>query len=211
MLYIFLLVLIGVVFRAWLTFNTISSGDMGFFYKEHILNYFNVPFMWETFRNLGFGGNAALSQGVYFYNLPLGMLGNYLDFGIIERIIWFWPILLIGFLSPLFLASATKLFPKKFFPLATLIYFLNTYFFIIMGGGQITVVLGYITIPVAFALFIDAINNFKFFKILLFSLVFTSLILFDFRFVYMFTVILLLYTFFCCITITSLSGILIFF
>ena len=89
MLYIFLLVLIGVVFRAWLTFNTISSGDMGFFYKEHILNYFNVPFMWETFRNLGFGGNAALSQGVYFYNLPLGMLGNYLDFGIIERIIWF--------------------------------------------------------------------------------------------------------------------------
>lgn len=208
MLYIFLLVLIGVIFRAWLTFNLISSGDMGFFHREQILNYFNPPFMWETFRNLGFGGNALLSQGVYFYNLPLGILGNYLDFGIIERIIWFWPILLAGFLSPLFLASTIKLFPKNFFPLVTFIYFLNTYFFIIMGGGQLTVALGYITIPIAFALFINAVNNFKLFKILFFNLVFTSLILFDFRFVYIFTVILFLYAFFCCITITSLSEIL---
>jgi len=78
-----------------------------------------------------------------------------------------------------------------------------------MGGGQITVVLGYIAIPLAFALFINAINNFKFFKILLFSLVFTFLILFDFRFVYIFTVVLFLYTFFCCITITSLAELLI--
>lgn len=205
MLYGFLIVLIVVIFHNWFTFLLISAGDLGFFHKEQIIQYFNPPFMWETFRNLGFGGNSFISQGVYLYNIPLGFLGRYLDFSIIERIIWFSPILVAGFISPLILGKVFKLFPSKFYPLISLIYLLNTYFFMIMGGGQLTVVMGYVIFPLAFALFLKAIESTKLLPILLFSLVFSLLVAFDFRYTYMFIILLFLYTLFICMQLHSFA------
>lgn len=207
MLYIFLLVLIGIIFHTWFTFLPISAGDWGFFYKEQILEYFNPPYMWETFRNLGFGGSSFISQGVYWYNLLLGILGRYFDYGIIERIIWFFPILLVGFISPLILGKVLNLFPKKFYPIIAFLYIVNTYFLMIMGGGQLTVVLGYITIPLAFALFISTIKRMTFFKVGFFSFIFSFLFAFDFRLTFIFLFIIFFYTIFSLIYVTSVKDI----
>lgn len=203
MLYVFVIFLVLIVFRSWFSFLPISSGDLGFFYKEQIIQYFNPPFMWETFRNLGFGGNSFISQGVYLYNIPLGFLGKYLDYSIVERIIWFFPILIAGCVSPLILGKVLKLFPAKFYPLISLIFLLNTYFFMIMGGGQLTVVLAYVTVPLAFALFVKMIEKTKLLPVLLFSLVFALLVSFDFRYAYIFIILMFIYTFFVCIQFRS--------
>lgn len=203
MLFIFLLVLIGIIFHTWFTFIPISSGDLGFFFKEHIVEYFNSPFMWETFRNAGLGGKAFLHQGVYFYNIPLGLLGRYFDYGVIERIIWFYPILLVGFIAPIILGKVLNIFPSKFYPVASFVYILNTYFFMTMGGGQLTVVQGYITIPLALSVFITAIEKTSITKILLFCFIFAFLFAFDFRYAYIFLVILLVYTVFLCLNCSS--------
>lgn len=202
-LYGFLIVLIVVIFHSWFTFLLISAGDLGFFYKEQIIAYFNPPFMWETFRNLGFGGESFLHHGVYLYNLPLGFLGKYFDYGFIERIIWFYPILIVGVLSPIILGRVLNLFPSKFAPLIAIIFFLNTYFLMIIGGGQLTVVQAYITIPLALALFISVLRKTTLVRILSFGLIFSLLVSFDFRVVYLFAVILLIYTLFSILSFTS--------
>ena len=208
MLYVVILALIIIVFRNWFTFLLISSGDLGFFFKEHIVEYLNPPFMWETFRNLGFGGDSFLHQGVYFYNLPLGLLGRYLDFGVVERIIWFYPILIIGFISPIVLGRVLKIFPSRFYPLIAFIYLLNTYFLLIIGGGQLTVVFGYVAIPIVFAAFVSVVNSMKTKKILLFSLLFSFLVAFDFRLAYIFLVLVFFYFIYSCLFLNSFSSVL---
>lgn len=205
MLYAFVVVIIVVIFRNWFGFLPVSSGDTSFFFKEQIIGYFNPPFMWEAFRNLGFGGPAFISQGVYFYNVPLGILGHVLDYGVIERIIWFFPILLLGFVSPIILAKTLKLFDSKLYPLTALIFLLNTYFLIIISGGQFTVAFGYIAIPLVFAAYLSAVRDITFIKIILSGFLFSVLVSFDFRFTYIYLVVLFLYIFFSCLTKTSLS------
>src|SRR5258708_325339 len=205
MLYVIVVIAIGIIFHNWFNLLPVSSGDLGFFYKEQIIQYFNPPFMWETFRNVGFGGDSFLHQGVYLYNLPLGILGKYFDYGLAERVLWFYPILLVGFLTPIILARTLKVFPSQFYPLASFIYLLNTYFFMIMGGGQLTVVQAYITIPLVFAVFIAAVHARAIYKILLISILFSLLVSFDFRFAYMFFLVAFLYAIFTCFYLTSIS------
>lgn len=195
-LYIAVITAFFLVFRAWFGFGPITSGDMGFFYYQQIKQYLNLPFAWETFREAGLGGNSLLFQGVYLYNLPMGFFGQFLDYGLIERLIWFWPILIVGLISPFLLAKELNLFPSKFYPLSSLVFFINTYFLMIIGGGQLTVALAYILIPLVFTLFLRASKEADLKKIIFFSLSLIFLVAWDFRFVYLMGIILSLYLFY---------------
>ncbi|CAN5194684.1 hypothetical protein BH11PAT1_BH11PAT1_0090 [soil metagenome] len=203
MLYGIIFVVIGIIFRNWFSFSTVSGGDLSYFFHEQIVQYLNPPFMWETFRNLGFGGDSFLHQGVYFYNLPFGYLGQYFDYSVIERIIWFFPVLIAGFFAPIILTQQLRIFSPRFYPLASLIFLLNTYFFMIMGGGQITVVFGYLAIPFVFASFIRIVKQSTVYNLVVFSLLFSFLVACDFRYAYIFAVLAFLYTVFFCFFISS--------
>ncbi len=180
-----LLVVIFFVFKNWFLGGLITAGDWSFFYPEQIKGYFNLPFSWETFRNAGLGGNSLLFQGVYFYNVPLGFLGNFFSFSTIERILWFFPIVFSGLLFPTILAWQLKLFPPKFFFLSSFIFFLNSYFLMILGGGQLTVVLAYLLIPVTLAVFINFWEKASVKKAIILGLTLALLIAWDFRLAYL--------------------------
>lgn len=191
-LWILLISTVILVFRSWFSYSLISAGDLSFFYHDWLVYYFNLPNYWETFRNLGFGGRSFLFQGVYLYNIPLGFLSNFFDYIIAERIIWFFPIILLGFISPILLAGELKLFPKKFYPFSIFLYFLNSYFLMIMGGGQLTVVLGYLFIPICLAFFLKCLFHLQIKNLLLFSLSICLIIAWDFRFLYLVTILITL-------------------
>ncbi|MCL4382514.1 MAG: hypothetical protein M1575_00215 [Patescibacteria group bacterium] len=191
-----LLVVIFFVFKNWFFGGLITAGDWSFFYPEQIVGYFNLPFSWETFRNAGLGGNSLLFQGVYFYNVPLGFLGKFFSYSTIERILWFFPIVLSGLLFPAILAGQLKLFPRKFFFLSSFIFFLNSYFLMIMGGGQLTVVLAYLLIPLTLAVFVSFWEKASAKKAIIFGLILALLVAWDFRIAYLGMGLLIFYSLF---------------
>jgi len=190
--YLVIFLQLALVFHPWFSDLPISSGDLTYFYKENMKEFLGPPLSWESFRNTGLGGKAVLFQGAYFYNLPLGLLANFFEYQIIERIIWVWPILVLAILFPLVLYRIVGL-PKKFAIFSSLIFALNTYFLMIVSGGQITVSLGYVMIPLVLALFWKAFYSFTWNSVLLFSLVLSFLVAFDFRFAYLFFLTILIY------------------
>ena len=142
------------VFRNWFSLETISAGDLGFLYSVNLKEHWQLPLSWESFKNLGLGGYALPFQGAFFYNLLLGLLERFFDFNLIERIIWFWPFLILTIFSSWCLAKT--FFPKDkiihFF--APFIYLFNPYILMVAGGGQMGIVMAYAIAPLLFSLFI---------------------------------------------------------
>lgn len=188
--------LLFLIFRPWFLPGLITAGDLSFFYPEQLRQYFNFPFTWETFRDAGLGGPSFLFQGVYLYNLPLGFLSHDFSYPALERIVWFWPLLILALFSPWFLAKTLNLFPVRFYPFSVLIFFLNTYFFMVMGGGQLTIILAYLFIPLTFAFFLRTFKETNLKSIILFSLSLAVLIAWDFRIAFIYFLVNLLYLFF---------------
>ncbi len=174
------------IFRHWLLKINIPivSGDLNYFFKENLVNYFRFPPAWETFRNGGLGGRTFFFLAPYYYLIPMGFLGKFLSFAIVERIIWFFPALIFSFIGPFYLYK--KIFKNNNYAFfSSLIYGLNSYFLMIVSGGQTSVFLAYSFLPFAFLLFLLAYEKSKVDYIIFFSLAFSLMIIFDLRFAYL--------------------------
>jgi hypothetical protein len=151
--FLFLLLLILIIFHQWFTFQIISAGDYLFLFKENLLERFSFPLTW----NKGYQAPFLNSYPIIFLTGFFSRLG--LDFVLIERLVWFWPFLILTPLSAWYLAKT--LFPKKttIHFLAPLIYFFNTYSLMIIGGGQVGISLSYALAPLVLAVFVRNIRE----------------------------------------------------
>src|SRR5260221_550028 len=77
-----------------------------------------------------------------------GVLGNFLHLGndIILRVLFYFPSLIFGFFGVYFLTKTLKLSKTVTF-FATLVYLVNTYYLLLVDGGQVGVVLAYGLFP----------------------------------------------------------------
>lgn len=199
--WILILILILVIFRHWISLGSISAGDLGFFYPINIKEYWQPPLSWESFRNSGLGGYAIPFQGAFFYNLPIGILSRLVtSFSLIQRLVWFWPILVFSLFSSWFFSSLVPIptpGSNRGFSTALTVGILvfNTYFFMVLLGGQITVALAYAIFPLVLALFLRIINQErpKPVRVIVFSLALALLVAFDLRFAYLFFLIVFFY------------------
>jgi len=195
-LWVIVAILVVVVFRQWLGTGIISSGDLGFFNPVNLKEYFlSPPLSWETFRGFGLGGNALLFQGSFYYNFFLGILEQFFNFNIVERILWLFPLISLSFIGAFFLRRSVKIFSSKFLPFSFLILFFNTYFLTIVSGGQITVALTYALFPLAVSLFFNCIKKSppKIADKIWFFLILALMFAVDFRVAYIFFLFLGIY------------------
>ncbi len=170
---------------------TFSSKDWLYFFNEQLRELPALPFIWDQLRGNGLGENVAPLLGLRFYPvISRWILHNVagLNWLGIELIIFFGVALLIGFYS-------AYQFGKYFFPkkrklifLTVGIFLLNTYILMIFGGGQLGVILAYTLAPLALIKTIDLIEKnrekFSWPRIIIVSLLFSLLALFDLRIAY---------------------------
>lgn len=192
------------VFGQWFSLGVISAGDLGFFFPINIQEYWQWPLSWESFRNSGLGGYAIPFQHMYLLNLPWGIWGHFLNFVLIERLVWFWPIICLGVFDVYLWTKYLKL-PVFFSFFVWLFLLLNTYFLMLVSGGQITVVFGYLVFFLTFVLFLGVISaeKLKWRKIVCFSWSLSFLLAMDPRFAYLFLLAAFGYFFF---EMVSVSG-----
>ncbi len=162
-LFILFLLLIFFCFRSWFSFFPLSSGDWSYKFPETIGGFTLYPYAWDVGYSNGLGGTTIflLALNTYFLS-TISILFNYFNIPwiIIERIVWFWPFLIISVFSSYLLFK--KLFSNKFALLSSFIYLFNTYILMIVGGGQMGIAMAYSIMPIVLASFIQIIDNLGF-------------------------------------------------
>lgn len=201
-LFIVIIIILYTV-RSLFSLLPVSAGDLTYFFPHPIREFFSPPYAWETFRENGLGGSGLFFLGSFVYNFPFGLLGYITDYAVAERIIWFLPIITVGIVSISLLSQEINITDGKYRALSVLIFLLNSYFLMIFTGGQITVSLGYVFLPLVIYFWLRAIKNYSLKNILLFALSFSLTFDLDFRYAYLLTLFLAGFGFF---YIFALSG-----
>ncbi len=159
-LFILFLLLIFFCFRSWFSFFPLSSGDWNYKFPEMIRGFTLYPYAWDAVFFNGLGGNKVflLSLNTY-YLATISILFNFfhIPWVLIERLVWFWPFLIISVSSSYYLFR--KLFSEKFALLSSFVFLFNIYILMIVGGGQMGIAMAYSIAPIVLASFIQIINN----------------------------------------------------
>lgn len=148
LLFLFLLLPVLITFRALFLPGPLVWGDAPYFYPERLKELVAKPYIWSNWdENLG-----GVSDNLWIYPLLLiyGLIHSVLGFGndVIIRIVFHFPAIILSFISSfLFARFLTRSLTVSFF--AALFYTLNTYFLLLIDGGQVGIELGYGIFPLA--------------------------------------------------------------
>lgn len=136
------------VFRSLILSGPAVWGDAPYFYPEGLRELFNEPFSWIS-RGHNFGG---VNEFLWIYPLMIvyGSLHNLLGFGNDEiiRILFYFPAIVLSLIGPVLLAKHFG-YPKIIQFFAALFYTFNTYFILLIDGGQVGVALAYGIFPLS--------------------------------------------------------------
>ncbi len=149
-------------------------GDAPYFYSQGLKELVSEPYSW-TNRGNNFGGVNQflwLAPIMFVY----GLLSHFFGLGndLIIRILFYFPSIILAILAPILLTRYLK-FSKTVQYFSALIFSLNTYFLLLIDGGQVGVSLAYGLFPLTL-LFLRKLIDKPNFKGFFFSLLFLLLI-----------------------------------
>ncbi len=139
--------------------NFLLRGDSRFFWNENIGDFATLPSAWDSILNTGLGHSQIGSLWITSYlNLTSHASNLGLKWEWIQLLFWALPAILISFVSSYLLFN--YLFNNRNYAfLSGLIYLSNTYFLMVLTGGQLGVSLSYSLAPLVFLLFIKLLDT----------------------------------------------------
>lgn len=154
-MYILVLIVASIFFHhEWfLRFGIMTNSDWGFYYSETLKALLHSPSIWTQ---AGFGG-VYLGLTSYPIDLLWGTLGSYCNFACAERIIYFWPSILIALTSS-YLLSKKVTNNKLAASIGSLVFTYNTYF-MIGRTGHLPLMVAFAIGPLAFYTLLKIIDS----------------------------------------------------
>lgn len=164
-------------FRAFFTPSPLVWGDAPYFYPEGLKELVAKPYLWTDNGN-NFGGINSLlwlSPLMFVYGILHKLFG--LDNDLIIRILFYFPATLLSLITPIFFARYLG-YSRVVQFFTSLVYTLNTYFLLLVDGGQVGVALAYGFFPLTLLFLRKLIDTprFKNFLCSLFFLIVLSVI-----------------------------------
>lgn len=195
-------IIILIIFHAWFIPGNNSSGDLDYVWEYNFFKIF--PYTWNISKDYGLGIFYAPFLWVYTaQSFPIAIFGNLLKlpWEITQKIIFFYPFIILSTLSPILLYKKT-ISSQKIYYLAALVYLGNTYILNIIQGGQLILALAYGLTPITILLYIQLITAFKnkYRKSIIAGLILSLQLLLDIRITYIVIMAILLYFFLYLIT-----------
>lgn len=157
--YTFLLIIPALfVFKSIIFGGNVAWGDAPFFYPEGLRALLSEPMAWTARGNALGGPNALLwiSPIMILYGALHAVFG--LGNGIIVRVLFYIPAIILSMIGP-YLLTRSLGYSKKVQFLGSLVYVFNTYFILLMDGGQVGVALAYGMFPVSLLFLKNLISN----------------------------------------------------
>jgi len=183
------LILPIIIYWKWFfNFDILTSGDWGFFLKEYQKTLFSLPFAWQS----NAFGAIFLTASSYFTNLLWGIFGFLTNFQISERIIYFWPAIIISSVGSYCLAN--KILHNKIAAIiSSFIFCYNTYF-ILSRTGHLTLMVAFAFAPLILYFFIKNLEEKKYKIAIVTGLLCSISSFYEFRSFYIIAFILFFYT-----------------
>ncbi len=177
---ILILLVIVVLFRNYFLRGPLVFGDAPYFYFQGLNELIGSPTLWMTrVNNLG-----GINQFLWIYPLMFlyGVLGTFLHLSndLILRVLFYFPSLFFGFMGVYFLTKYLKFSSVVTF-FATLFFLVNTYYLLIIDGGQVGIVLAYGIFPLVLLFLIKLVDKFSVRNFLIALVASFLLIVVDFR------------------------------
>lgn len=151
-----------IVFKSIFLPGPLAWGDAPHFYGNELTELVSPePYAW-TLRGENFGGidpRTYIFPYLFLYGILGGLVGN--DLAI--RIIFYVPAIVLSLATPILLTRYLK-FSRKVSFFASLIYILNTYFILLVDGGQVGVALAYGLFPLTLLFLKKLIDQPKYFN-----------------------------------------------
>lgn len=169
------------------------GGDFRFFWPSSIKDFASLPSAWDSSLNTGLGQSQLSSLWITsYFNFTALFTKLGLSWDLIQILFWVLPALAVSFLSSFFLF---KYFfnEKKYSILSGVIYSLNTYFLLVLTGGQLGVSLAYSLVPLVLLSSIKLLDDTNLKNSILAGLVLSLQLLFDPRMVYITLIAIFLY------------------
>lgn len=144
--FLFLLLPTLSAFQALFLPGPLVWGDAPYFYPERLKELVATPYLWSNWdENLGGVSNTLWIYPLLFiYGLMHFVFG--FDNDLLIRVVFHFPAIILSLISSfLFARFLTGSLTISFF--ATLFYTLNTYFLLLIDGGQVGIELGYGIFP----------------------------------------------------------------
>lgn len=133
------------VFRAIFLSGPVVWGDAPYFYPETFKDFLGGPVGWESRGKLGVAIDLYWIYPLMLIYWGLGVLG--LSNDLVIRLVFYFPAIFFSFLSP-WLFSRYLGFSPLVRLFSVLVYVLNTYFVLLIDGGQVGVALAYGIFPI---------------------------------------------------------------
>lgn len=187
--YFFLLVILLLVFWIWWIPGPRVANDFSFISNDWLKLLFDIPRLWNERGAEGLGEYGVFILWHYPISLIVGMLSFIgLTFEIWERLliavfIFFGSFSIWRLLSHYYLSNQSKF-------VGSLFYLINTYPLLLIDGGQISIAIAYSLFPLIYLKTSEAIHA-DFSKKITAGLLVTLLGVFDFRFIYILILLLL--------------------
>ncbi len=156
--FLLLLVPVLIVFKNFFLSGPLAWGDAPYFFPEALKELVSEPLVW-TQRGINFGGVNLLlwiSPPMYLY----GLLGSVLNLGndLTIRLIFYFPSLILSLIGPYLLARHLG-FSKLVGFFTSFVFVLNTYYLLLIDGGQVGISVAYGLFPfviIVLSKFIDS-------------------------------------------------------
>ncbi len=136
------------IYKSFFTGGVLSWGDAPYYFPQNLNELFHQPLLWDA-RNSNFGVSQMQILWLYLPTFLVGFLGKIfsLTSDLLFRVVFFIPATLFSTLgSWIFLSFFVKNNFAKL--IGSLLYSFNTYFLVLVDGGQIGVALAYGLFPI---------------------------------------------------------------
>ncbi len=189
LLILFILIIIGIIFKTWLFSLSISAGDFEYYSLQRIMDIMPLG-IWDSART-GLGASVLPYLWLEGYTSTSIKLSLLLGWGAYIKLFWYIPFLVFSFISSLILFKS--LFKNNLLlALASLLYTANTYSLMMASGGQMGIALSYSLAPFVYYFYIKLLNTLSVKNSVVFGLVFAVVSLLDIRIGYMLSFALIL-------------------
>jgi hypothetical protein len=181
-----------IVYWVWFfTMGIMTYGDWGFFFNETQKSLISLPYIWLANRSFG---DLNISVSFYPVVFLLGILSNVFSYAVSERILYFYPSILVGFIGSFFLIKKIIYTNLAAF-IGSIVYTFNIYF-LIVRAGHLTLANSFAVAPLILLLFMLLLEERKYFYAVLAGLASFISSYYEFRAFYIIAWVLLLYFFY---------------
>lgn len=170
--------------------------DHPFWYKETLDSFLSFPYVWRELLTNGLGESVLSS----IWNWPVLVLYGLFSrlgysFEVLTLLLGIVPALILAFISIQYLLSYLKIegFAKI---IGSFFYLTNTYFILLIDGGQLNIAIAYSLLPLAFVLFRKAIEDMKNYNLWRFVTIILVISFLDIRLLFLLSLLILINLFF---------------